>query len=511
MTHKPKRYHPFSIIMDIWDYLKSAFIPALFLFVLNLDSDSFIWKYGRYAFIVITGCSFAYFILKWFTRKFELSNHAFHLYQGIFNKEEQTIPFQRVQNTNRKTSAAHRLFHMTSLRFETAMSGENATVVFKAINKKQAAEIEGLIENATAGDSVFSNDISETAVEEWEEADRMVHFTPTLRDTIRASFTSFSFLVLIPILFTIYANIDDLFDIEEQTTGIIHALLKTWWITSIVIVVAITLSMLIGISRIYFKYGKYEISSDNDRIYITQGVLNEASFSIAKINVQAINIEQSLVKRLLGIVEIKLVSAGDLNTNDDELEISSLYPFLKKAHAHAILQEILPDYQLTEQTNRLPRQALLLNLSKGFLFYLIPVIAVLYFKPTFWGMTQTWWVIVLTLLFIIIHIGIVLNYKQSGYIMNHTFIQIKKGAFGTSLFVSRRDKISEVSISRSILQQKLGLATLKIINRSRPIKHTAIEHVPLNAVGDFHYWYRQRTNEVLLEEHETSIKTTSQF
>src|SRR5699024_6803220 len=173
------------------------------------------------------------------------------------------------------------------------------------------------------------------------------------------------------------------------------------------------------------KYGKYEISSDNNRIYINRGVLNETFFSMVKQNVHAIKIEQSLITRILGIVEIKLVSVGDLSADNTELEISSLYPFLNKAHAYGVLQDILPDDQITEKLRQLHRKALCINLFKVSFFYLIPAAIVLYFKPTFWGMTQTWWIIVLLFLFIVINTGILLSYQQSGYVMNDAFIQMK--------------------------------------------------------------------------------------
>src|SRR5699024_7942808 len=102
-----------------------------------------------------------------------------HLYSGYLNKEEQIIPYNKIQNINKKTTALHRLFHMTSLHFETAMSGDNATVVFNAISETQAAEIERLIERTTAEEEpIFSNEISVKAEEEAnEEAERKVHFT----------------------------------------------------------------------------------------------------------------------------------------------------------------------------------------------------------------------------------------------------------------------------------------------------------------------------------------------
>src|SRR5699024_2574228 len=99
-----KRYHPLTLIINFWNYVRSAAIPALFLFVLNLDSESFIWKYGRYAFVIITMVAIGNYILKWLCNRYTLKEHAFHLYSGIFNKEEQIVPYNKIQNINRKTT-----------------------------------------------------------------------------------------------------------------------------------------------------------------------------------------------------------------------------------------------------------------------------------------------------------------------------------------------------------------------------------------------------------------------
>src|SRR5699024_1634081 len=107
--------------------------------------------------------------------------------------------------------------------------------------------------------------------------------------------------ILIPILFSIYTKVEDLFDIEKQTEGIFAFFFSTWWMAAIMILLIFLLSMLIGMVRIYIKYGKYEISSDNNRIYINRGVLNETYFSMAKQNVQQLKSNSLLLKGYLAL------------------------------------------------------------------------------------------------------------------------------------------------------------------------------------------------------------------
>src|SRR5699024_7507283 len=144
------------------------------------------------------------------------------------------------------------LFHTISLHYETAMLGDNAKVVFYAISETQTTEIDRLIERTTPEEVPdLTNEQSIDAGEANQEAGRTVHVTLHTSDHIRAAFTSFSFLILIPILFSIYTKVEDLFDIENQTEGIFAFFFSTWWMAAIMILLIFLLSMLIGMVRIY--------------------------------------------------------------------------------------------------------------------------------------------------------------------------------------------------------------------------------------------------------------------
>src|SRR5699024_12209582 len=52
-----------------------------------------------------------------------------------------------------------------------------------------------------------------------------------------------------------------------------------------------------GVLWTFLKYGKYEIASDQDHIYIHMGILSERSLMIRKDNVQAIQIIQTPIKK----------------------------------------------------------------------------------------------------------------------------------------------------------------------------------------------------------------------
>ncbi|MBS4192786.1 PH domain-containing protein [Bacillus sp. FJAT-49705] len=500
---KAKRYNPLLILFDLWLLIKNSIFFVIFLFVIKAGSESTFITYGRIIFFLAFGLTIISIILKWLTHKYELDDRSFHLYKGIFSKSERTIPFSKIQNINRHTSLFHRIFKVTSINFETGMAGEDAAVKFEVISQKEADRMEAHMTSAVRDDLATilpsdEEDISYSAMEVKEgKSNRIIHFKPTKNDILKASFTSLSFLVLIPLLSSLYFKINEIFHVEDKAEGIFEKLIGSWWMVTIVFIVLIIASATFGIVRTFLKYGKYEISSDHDRIYIIKGVIDEAAFSIAKEKVQAIEIEQSFLKRVLGLAEVKLTSAGSLSSGEDTHEINSLYPFLPIKRAYELVSEILPYYEVTHKMDRLPQKSLLVRMFMPSWLWIIATIILFYFKPAVLKLEQAWWILSVGL-FIIIVVLRLLDFFNTRYILNDHFIQFKKGSLTTSLFVSKRDKIIEVEVTRNIFQKLLGLASIGTINRAKPVHHAGVDDVPLELADSFYKWYMGRRNEIEL-------------
>lgn len=479
---KAKRYHPLLMLFDLWKLVKNSIFFVIFLFVIKYGSNSTFITYGRIIFFLAFGLTIISMILKWFTHKYELNDTSFHLYKGLFSKSERTIPFSKIQNINQHTSLFHRIFKVTSVSFETGMTGEDAAIKFEVISQKEADRMKAYMTSAVCDDIEISS--SEVEVKKGM-SNRTIHFKPTQKDILKASFTSLSFLVLIPLISSFYFKINEIFHVKNEAEGIFEKAIGSWWMVTIILIVLIITSITFGILRTFLKYGKYEIASDDDRIYITKGVMDEASFSIAKDRVQAIEIKQSFLKRLLGLAEVKLTSAGN---EEDKLDINSLYPFLPIKRAYEMVSEILPSYEVTQKMARLPRKSLWVRMFMPSWLWIIATIILFYFKPAVLKVEQAWWILSVAL-FILIIVLRWLDFFNTRYILKDHFIQFKKGSLTTSLFVSKRDKVIEVKVTRNIIQKIFGLASIEIINRAKPVHHASVDDVPVEMADSFYKWY----------------------
>jgi len=502
-----KRYHLLSMLFDLWGLAKTSFFMVIYLFVIRFGSESAFTTYGRIAFYLFVGISIVSIILKWVTHKYKMEDQSFHLYKGRFIKSKLIIPFSKIQNVNRRTSLFHRIFKKTSIRFETSMAGSDDAVAFNVISQKEADRLEELVGNSHTKEEVVSSLANmETMEEETSDIDstvkansiRTIHFNPTKKDIYKASFTSLSFLLLIPLVGSIYSETNQIFNIGNRTEGFISTIMSSWWIVTLISVVLVLISITFGIIRTYLKYGKYEISSDDERIYIRKGVIDETSFSIAKEKVQAIEITQSPMKRILGLAAVKLTSAGNLNSDDEQLEINSLYPFLPVKRAYEMISEMLPSYEVTEEMSRLPKKSLTIRMLKPSWMWIILTLILFYFQPSVFNIEQAWWILSGCFL---LFIGLLraLDFLNTRYTLNDHFIQLKNGSFSTTLFVSKRNKIIEVTVTRTFTQKLLGLSSIGTINRAQPVHHASIDDIPAELAGRFYTWYVERRNEVELK------------
>ncbi|WP_211747794.1 PH domain-containing protein [Paenibacillus sp. Marseille-Q4541] len=533
---KPQRYHPLTMLLELWNVFKSSISIIIFLFIIQVNSNSNFITYGRYAFYAAIVITLIVILWKWLTSEYLLDDAAFHLQHGMLTKTKKTIPFSKIQNVQRHSSYFHRIFNVTSIRFETGMKGDDAAVVFRVLTKAEANSLEQHLHQSLTSKTVRDHDdpssqdlasseilwtgqsnlgqdeqtanVTGNVIEEQHheniglmshgEVDhgkkKTIHYTSTKKELFKASFISLSFFVLIPIVGSIYSFIKDWINIEEEAESVFSNVIQSWWLITIVILGLLVISAGLGIVTTFLKYGKYEISSDEDRIYISKGLVEQSTFSISKEKVQAIDISQSFLKRCMGLAEVKLTTVS--LTGDTSKEVNSLYPFLPVKEAYSLISELLPSYRVIEEMEKLPRKSLWIRMFRPSWLWIIVTVALYYIDPSLFGYDLSWWILSVVLL-IWIYLWRILDFWNTRYVMDEEFIQLRSGGFGTHLFISKRDKIIEVKVTRGYVQRLYGVATIHTLNR--PALSQEIKDVPLKSAGHFYSWYVKRGENIKTE------------
>lgn len=476
MTQGAKRYHPAVIVVEMVTLIKNSIWFFLFLFVLKANSTASWVTWGRYLFLIATLWGLISILLRWYSHRYDIVGDTIIVYEDVFVKKQRTIALDRIHNQTSKTTFVHQWFGLTSLTLETGTSGENASVEFPVITKKEKERI--LTHLQQKQDSIVTAD--EDVID--QTAERKIHFRSTKKDLVKASFTSFSFLAIFPLLGAIYFNLTDYFQIEETAENALDYLLIHWWMMIVLFVVALVLSVVIGFIKTTWKYGNYVISDDRERIYIEKGVGNFISFSIPKHRVQAIVVEQTILKRMLGLASIKLISAG---VEEENQETSSLYPFMPKQEAYRVLHTMLPEYRIEEHMERFPIKVLWLKLLHPYYLTILVIIGLWIFK------TEWLWIAAIVFGFSIL--TRFLDYWFTSYIRNGNTVQIRKGGLTNETFVTHRERIQQITVKHSWLQRRFGVATLLFTNKAKPTHDTELYGVSKEEAGTFYSWYHKKS------------------
>lgn len=480
-----KRLHPINIVFKLFSLGRSMLFPIIFLFIIKHGSDSAFTKYGRIAIILFMVISIVGILLNWFTHRYEFEERTLHIYHGVFVKSHRNVPLSRIQNIQKHTTFLHRMFNLTSITLETGTSGDEASVKFDVISYKEAERIEQLVATLASDQLVKENAILTVDKMDDEEPgllEKTMHYTVSNTELVKASFTSLSFVAIIPIVVSIYFNIDEFFSLEDATGNLFSIILDKLWILIPLTLAFLLVSISIGLLTTFLRYGKSEISSDTNRIYLKKGILNVTSFSITKNKVQAIQFEQSLLKRLFGFVEVKLVSAGSVG--DDKQETNSLFPFLPIKQAYALVEILLPHYQINPDMHKLPKKSLGLKILRPNYFWIIGSIILFYWKPEFWYASPILLAIILVYKYLVFY--------RTRYLLSDYLVQIKTGAFTTTLFITDRHKIQEIEVKQSVLQRKFGLANIQMANRGKPTHISNVDDLPQSIASCFYHWYAAR-------------------
>ena len=463
------KYPKIKIIYDLLELIKSNFFFFLIVFVINFNSESTFIIVIRYLFIAIIVGSFLLRLSEIFFTKVVFATDGVRVYTGIFSKSERFIPREKFENVQTTLTVIQRLFNAQTVTMETGDATGDVTLNF--VRPSERAQMESYIL------SVDKTMISTS------QHDATVLFIPTLRDILKASLTSFSFLAIIPIALNVWSDLrlDKYVDVDAVKTPL--------WLTIVLISVAIIVAFAIGIFRTFNSYYRYSISMDDERIYVRKGWLSKQSLSIRKEKVQAVIYKQSWYQKLLGVTTIRLISTGEISSTDAQ-QINEFFPYLPTAKANELVQTMLPQFTRQALTHRASKKAQKLIWLRPPIFAAIVLLL---------GLWQPIFYVVGGIVFIFTYINRILTYKNLAFTLKATHTQVRTGAFTVETLVTKRPKLIELSFERSLLQRGAGVMNVKLTNRAQPIHVTTLKDLDLYLQQELTNWFEQRAIEVQID------------
>ncbi|MEK4873843.1 PH domain-containing protein [Bacillus sp. FSL W8-0102] len=480
---KARRIHPLWIVYSIAKSIKELVLFVItFLIYIGSDSDSIFLRFAVLSGVFYLIYKVVSILLEWIHFKYLFTEKEMCIHEGRFIKESRYIPLERIQGISRNTPFFHRLFGLTSLLLDIGAAGNKSSVKLEMITCKEAERIQKYFSHADYLERDVNKPNEGTLKANLpEHSSRKKHYEMTSKEIFVASVTSLSFLIFMSLLYTLYSNLNDFFSIDPYIEAVLSFFQKSWLLTTVGIFALLVLSMAYGWGRTYIRYRNFEVTSDQQRIFIKKGLFHQSEFSIPKEKVEAIIVNTKFLKKMLGIVEVKIVSTGD--GEDEQLKTANiLFPFIDKNRALLLISEILPTFKVETEMVNLPRAAIFVKLVRSSYIWIVAGV-IFYIWPRLWYVPLA--------LLILVHTSQLLRGLSSGYKLSGPFIQLQSGSFSTKLFITTRMKIEELKVTESVLQRKFGLASLEISTRSKSIQVSRISDIPKNMAIRYYQWYAQ--------------------
>lgn len=474
---KPRLLHPAAMLFNLVKTIKET-ILGLGVGLIIVFQQSFFY-FGIFTSLLLL-LFIIYSVLSWYRFTYRVEDNELRIEEGIFVRKKRYISINRIHKIDLTANIIHRIFKLVNVQIDTASSGDGAEVNLSAVKLSDGVKLRQALKKPTASSEAGVE--SETIVEYPKER-------VSWKRLFIAGTTSGSAGIILAAVSAGFTQIEQLIpaNIYESTFN---------WIISLSIIFIALLALVVlfilwifGIAGTMIKYGNFTIEKREKELFIKRGLIETKELTIPFDRIQAIGVEQSLLRQPIKFVQVFAVVAGG---SFDKMEpFPVIFPIMRENEVNAFLQKFLPEYEYTNEK--------LIPLSKrGRKFYLfnngilsvIALIATIYFFPAYS------WIPIATLI-ITLFFGW-LQHKDGGYYIDGKQFVLRRRTVSKITISTYHHRIQALKKKQHIIQAKQDLASLEIsllgiegLGSHYSLSH--LENEDANLVGDW-YSYRKKDN-----------------
>lgn len=482
-----KKLHPSWIGFDLFKSIKGFILFCLFITVFFGYSSTSILSIRGF---VVLGIFIVYRVvstlLEWRHFNYYINNEELYIEKGRLVTVKRHFPLDKIQGIQQSISFFHRLTGLTAISIDVGSSEKNAAIKLEVITLQEAEAIKKILAHSTK----MQVDDVQPYIEKTESSEKPLiktHYMVDPKEILIASLTSFSLLFFVFLLYSAYSEINQYFSLENYVDKIFGFFQSSIIMLTLGITLLIVLSLVAGFLKTYVQYGGFKVTSDTRRIYIEKGLADKTYFSIPKDKVQALSISSGFIHKFLDIATVKLISSID--TDDETMKASNvLFPFIKRTKANSLIPEVLPSFEVSKTLTNIPKISIIVKILRTFYGWLLIPAAIYYFFPSSWYIA--------VLLSVLVFSSQIFNGIFSGYKLNGSFLQFKKGAIITRTFIMKQNKIERLRLSETFIQKRSGLASLKITIRSMPTREIVVHDVPVEVAYLCQSWFIETKDKI---------------
>jgi putative membrane protein len=439
-----KRLHPIASVINTGKRIKNMVIPAAaILFSAGRD--------GRMSLLVsvILGMVIILFtfisgILSWYRYTYRIENDEIRIEYGIFVRKKRYIPFERIQSIDLTEGILQRLFGLVKVKIETAGSSgdDEAEAVLSAITKDEANRIQDVVAAAKYTGTM-------DGIQMQPENEQI--FKISTEQLVLLSLTSGGTGVVISAIFALLSQFDDFIPFKKLFRGIEDWAIHNLITIAIFVFIVLFISWMIGLIMTMLKYANFTVVKRDGDLVISQGLLERKQITVPLNRIQALRINETIIRQLLGYGTVYIESAGGSAVNEDGANVT-LMPIVKIHKLHAIIGPYLPQYILTETFTPLPSRAKRRYLFRSWIITVpVAILALIFLKV--WGLLS----------FLLLALGsfwAIAKFKDAGWNIHHQQLSLRYRTIDRVTVFMLKNKIQSLEMKESYFQRRRELGTI---------------------------------------------------
>jgi putative membrane protein len=420
----------------------------------------------------------AWTTLEWLRRTYALEGGALRLEQGVLARKLRAVPFDRIQQVDLVRKPLHRLLGVATLRVETAGGGSAAEVDLDVVTLAEARALRTTLLRAKArltdtpagraaggrpAAGTGGAEVAEVAEAPAERVLLRLRLGEVMLAGITGSRAAAALVVLGPLSQATdwFPGLSDWlfrrFDPEAVAPTTPAAFLVV-----AVLAVAVWLG-LAAASSIVTDYG-FTLARVGNDLVVRRGLLERREAVLPLARLQVVRIEESLLRRVLGLASIRIQSAGRTGGADQTASRLAI-PILQRTEVNRLLDELLPGAAPVLRLRAPPPAARRRAVTRSVLrtIVLVAAVALPLWLLTSPGAAARWAAAVLAVAALALAVAAGLAaYRSLGHAAGRGFLYARAGVAIRVTTVVPVAKAQSGSVRSSPFQRRAGLATLHV-------------------------------------------------
>ena len=439
--------HPYALLMEVLDVGRGWLVPAL-IGGASMGGGH-MGRVIRWGLVLFVPPTLIFAVAEYLAFRYRVADDELILDSGVLSRRHRVIPLSRVQNLELRQNPLQRALGVAELRVETA-GGEGEKSVPLVLAEQEAhllrTELLSLRDAAPQEHAVHAS-----------PALALAHLTA--RDLVVAGATANEAGVIAAALFgaveLAYQLPLGLPPIPLNPRAFLPDLpllsIALWALAVVGALLAV--SMILSIAGALLRYWDFVLERSGSELHKRYGWFDRRAVVIPLARVQALRVEESLLRRAFGLASLRIETAS---AHAGEAKRGGAEAFLPVVRTRDVPRLVAAVFDGLDYRDLTFRPAHPYARRRAFFHYAAAVISLALGAALLWSPSGLWLLLLLTIASAAAH----LHYQHLGYALAPGYVVARSGVWNRVTWIVPEPKVQTLHLRQTLFQRRGGVATV---------------------------------------------------